>query len=102
MSVESYEQWEERILRERSGVGSQVNDLIERRVNRLSPLGAESWKYIVRQLAYYFEAGVLSEQKAIDATEALHHIAIDYLPEDDQMSLKAAIRLQAHAFWRAR
>jgi hypothetical protein len=99
---ESYDQWEERLLREVSSVEPVPNALIERRVNMLSPLGAESWRFIERHLAHYFESGVLSEQKAIDATEALHRGAIRHLPEEDQMNLKAAMSLQARAFWRGR
>lgn len=102
MDEESHEQWEERLLREMSSVGPEMNELIERRVKMLSDLGFETWRYVERQLAIYFEGGVLSEQKAIDATEAMHRGTMRHLPEEDQMNLKAAMSLQARAFWRTR
>ncbi len=102
MDEESYEQWEERVLREMSSVEPVPNALIERRVNKLSPGGAEVWKVVEHHLAHYFEGGELSEQKAIDAAWGLHLEAIRCLPEEDQVNLKAAMSLQARAFWRGR
>lgn len=102
MGEESLEQWEDRLLREMSSVGPEMNELIGRRVKMLSDLGVETWRYVERQLAYYFEGGVFSEQEAVDATEALYRGTIRHLPEEDQMNLKAAMSLQARAFWRTR
>ena len=69
MCEESHEQWEERLLREISSVGPENNELIGRRVKMLSDLGVETWRCVERQLAYYFESEVLSEQEAVDTTE---------------------------------